>query len=146
MPSFWIGDWELKSEPRPPWEKLRLFFAEARRLLALLLIPLLRRFFSVEPPASLRSGGLPLPLRFSPLAIWSAVRDFVGTDSEELGLEPGEGDLSGFESVSWLAVALFELPPNILFSRPPPWEERLRRLLPASFVERVENGVSASFD
>jgi hypothetical protein len=45
----------------------------------------------------------------------------------------GEGDLSDFESLSDLLPAeLLELPPNILFSRLPPVEERLRRLLLAS--------------
>lgn len=56
--------------------------------------------------------------------------------SSEPDPEPGEGDLaSTLDSLSVLDPEGLELPPNILFSRLPPWEERLRRLLPASFVE-----------
>ena len=105
--------------------------AEASRLLALLPTPLLLRFLSVLAPLSFRPGGLPLPLRFSPLAAWSVV--LMGVAALEPGLESGEGDLpSPLVSLSVFDPEELEPPPNILFSRLPPDEERLRRLLPAS--------------
>jgi hypothetical protein len=109
-----------------------VFLAWAIRLLALPLTPVLRRFFcSAELPAL---GGLPLPLRFSPLAAWS--EDLTG-DGEERSAPPcslsGDGDLLSSlsfgapDGVSETAPAsvfsgfeppVLELPPNILFSSP----------------------------
>lgn len=128
-----------------------MFLAWANRLLALALTPLLRRFFcSAELP---ELGGLPLPLRFSPLPAWSD--DLTGDGGERLAPPAslsGDGDFlpafsfwlllpeSDIELVSDLEP---ELTPNILVSRPP-WEERLRRLLPARLVgggtkERIQS-------
>ena len=119
-----------------------MFLALAIRLLALLLTPLLLRFFS-EPGASLlpRPGGLPLPLLFSPPTTAGSV-DFIEVPLAVAvsALRFGEDDLL----LDWFVVsavlgsdlvfAELELPPpNILFSRLPPWAERLRRLFPASF-------------
>lgn len=130
MPSFWRGVCVLSSVlSRTVCEKLSEFLAEARRLLALLPTPLLLRFLSVEAPLSVRPWGLPFPLRFSPLAAWSVVLMGAGA----FGLDSGEGDLpSVLDSLSTLDPGELEPPPNILFSRLPPCEERLRRLLPAS--------------
>lgn len=130
-----------------------MFLACAIRLLALLLTPLLRRFFwSAE---LLTLGGLPLPLRFSPLAAWSAA---LTGDGEERSAPAKSCSLSGDGDLPTLSAALsfglvldagsdtelasafsdfeppeLELPRNILFSRPP-CEERLRRVLPARVV------------
>lgn len=130
-----------------------MFFACAIKLLALLLTPLLRRFFWSAELFAL--GGLPLPLRFSPLAAWSV--DLTG-DGEERSAPTKSCSLSGDGDLLALSAALsfglvldagsdtelasavsdfeppeLELPRNILFSRPP-CEERLRRVLPARVV------------
>ena len=132
MPSFCRGVCEFTSLlERPTWEKFNEFLALAMRLLALEPTPLLLRFFSASPGLP---GGLPLPLRFSPLAAWSLVLGGQADAPSDL-LESGEGD---FLSVSEASVAESGLeeepPPNILFSRPPR-EERLLRLFPARFVK-----------
>jgi hypothetical protein len=111
-----------------------VFLAWAIRLLALPLTPLLRRFFcSAELPAF---GGLPLPLRFSPLAAWSEVLTGDGEERSALPEESlsGDGDLLPALSFGALEAGLgaelasgfsgfeapeLELTPNILFSRPP---------------------------
>jgi len=75
LPSFCNGVWfgvgaSLLDRP-PVCAKFNVFFALASRLLAFPLTPVLRRFFcSAELP---EEGGLPFPLRFSPLVAWSLV-------------------------------------------------------------------------
>ena len=128
------------------WVKLSVFFALASRLLALPLTPPLRRFFcSAELP---EAGGLPFPLRFSPLAAWSLV--LTGAGGEPSDRVSGEGDLlpvvvspppSGSDALLSGFAPEEEPPPNILLSRPP-WEERLRRLGPA----RLLGGILASLE
>jgi hypothetical protein len=124
LPSFCNGVWfeGLESAPKsllprcPACEK-RVFLAWAIRLLALPLTPLLRRFFwSVGLPEPV---GLLFPLRFSalpgggvlrpaPPASFSGDGDFLPALSLES--EFGDSDFEGPEP---------ELPPNILFSKPP---------------------------
>lgn len=134
LPSLWMG--ELMSELlRLLGEKPKELLAEARKLLALLLTLLLLRFLSVEPPLSCLVGGLPLVWRFSPLAAWSLV--LMAATAMGWATAVGEGGLRS-EAASWSFLESSELelePPNILFSRLPPCEEKLRRLEPASFVE-----------
>jgi hypothetical protein len=112
------------------WLKCREFFAFASSELAFAPTPLLLRFFSPEFPLSLVAlpGGLPFPLRFSPLPPSSAGFDAVGVSVE-------------FESTASCATGSGppsfggdpELP-NILFSKPP-WEEKLLLLLPATLLD-----------
>lgn len=108
-----------------------MFLALAIRLLALPLTALLLLF---ELPGVVL-GGLPLPLRFSPVA--ERLVDFIGAGGEvevepgELALvaaaEPGEGGLlsvvlgleSGEEGLSAFGAELDE-PPNILLNSRPP--------------------------
>ena len=116
------------------------------RLLALLPTLLLLRFLSES--ALCLPVGLPLPLRFSPLAAWLVgfvavlgVLLVVPLDVAVVSaLGSGEGDflsVLGESSVELvLESGLFEPPPNILFNSRPPCEERLRRLLPARFSGR----------
>lgn len=131
MPSFCRGDCGPRSLlERPTCEKLRECLAEAIKLLALLPTPLLLRFFSES--ALCLPGGLPLPLRFSPLTTWSV--GFVEPVEVGLASTLGSGDgglLPDFESE--LSAESDLLPPNILFNSRPPCEVRLRRLLPARF-------------
>lgn len=124
----------------PTWAKLSVFLALAIKLLALLLTPLLRLLAPTAPVL----GGLPLPLRFSPVATWSVV--LMGAGEVPGGeLEPsnlaealsGEGDLLPVDLAadsgdvgSAFCEALDE-PPNILLNSRPPWAEILRRLDPA---------------
>jgi hypothetical protein len=112
--------------------KCNELFALASRLLAFEPTPLLLRFFSTVPPLSpeARPTGLPLPLRFSPLAFSSAVFDVLGGSlvfgDDSVGLASGATD-------SELSFGGDPELPNILFSRPP-WEEKLLRLLPATLL------------
>lgn len=141
LPSFCRGVWsdDFESAPRsllarlPTWVK-RVFLAWAIRLLALPLTPLLRRFFcSAELPAF---GGLPLPLRFSPLAAWfviltgdgeersDAPESFLSGDDESLAVLALGAPEVGLETESTSVLSDFKPPelepePNILFSRPP---------------------------
>lgn len=98
-----------------------MFLALAMRLLALPLTPLLL-LLDAAPVL----GGLPLPLRFSPMAGWSG--DLVGMGEEASpGLadaSSGEGDLleaelGGDELLSAFGEELDE-PPNILLNSRPP--------------------------
>ncbi|KAK5631947.1 hypothetical protein RRF57_007662 [Xylaria bambusicola] len=103
--------------------KLSVFFALAIKLLALLPTPLLLRFFSAALLSEFcRPGGLPFPLRFSPLAAWSGSFGAPSGDEDVLESSEGPSDLemgSVAAGVSDLAPEELELPPNILFSRPP---------------------------
>jgi len=112
--------------------KCNELFALASNELAFPPTPLLLRFFSPFPPLSPvgRPGGLPFPLRFSPLPLSSAGFDAVGASFE-------------VESTASLSCATGSGPPsfggdpelpNILFSRPP-WEEKLLLLLPATLLD-----------
>lgn len=93
-------------------------------------------------------GGLPLPLRFSPVVTCSAFLVGMGeAPSEPFSAAPpgdsgeGEGDLlSVLEDAAVLGlVSAFgeepDEPPNILLNSRPPCEERLRRLDPARLLK-----------
>lgn len=115
------------------------------RLLAFPLTPLLLLLGVAEV-----LGGLPLPLRFSPVVTCSAFLVGIGeAPPEPFSAAPpgdsGEGD-GDFVSVLGLedAVVLGLLsafgeepdePPNILLNSRPPCEERLRRLDPARLLK-----------
>ena len=110
--------------------KCREFFAFASNELAFAPTPLLLRFFSPVFPLSLVAlpGGLPFPLRFSPLPVSSAGFGAAGA-SVVVGSTASCAAGSGPPSFGGDP----ELP-NILFSRPP-WEEKLLRLLPATLLD-----------
>ncbi len=111
--------------------KCNEFFAFASNELAFAPTPLLLRFFSPVAPLSPVGlpGGLPFPLRFSPLPVSSAGFDAVGASVEVDSAGPSSAMDSGPPSFGGDP----ELP-NILFSRPP-WEEKLLRLLPATLLD-----------
>ena len=110
------------------------------RLLAFPLTPLLLLFGVAEV-----LGGLPLPLRFSPVVTCSACLDVeIGeAPPEPFSAAPpgdsgeGEGDLLSVLVLGLLSAFGEEPdePPNILLNSRPPVEERLRRLDPARLLK-----------
>lgn len=111
--------------------KCKELFALARRELALLLTPLLLRFFSPLPPLSTLGlpCGLPFPPRFSPLSLspagFGVLEESRIVDESAVEWDVPEFGLSSFGGDPEL--------PNILFSRPP-WEEKLLLLFPATLL------------